>query len=305
MGVMLGVVLASGARADDPPARRVVVLTSDCGTEIDDQWALAHLALSPAIDLKGVVTTHSPSLKPPAAEAAAGVARAVLDRLPIRDKPPVLAGSSRPLADKAQPLHNPGVDFLLEQARGRDPDNRLIVLVLGAATDVASALLIDPTWADRITIVAMGFDAWPGGGDVWNVKNDVKAWQVLLESRAPIVVGDSAVCRRYLLLVPERARTLVGDRGPAGAYLAGLVADWLDRHPDLAERAAGRRDAWPLWDEVTVAYLLGLTRAATYPRPRLRDDLRFARGTTPATITWITAIDADRLWADLAERLHP
>ena len=48
------------------------VLLTDCGAEADDQWALAHLALSPAVGLRGVVTSHAPSLKKPAAPTAAG-----------------------------------------------------------------------------------------------------------------------------------------------------------------------------------------------------------------------------------------
>ena len=59
----------------------------------------------------------------------------------------------------------------------------------------------------------------------------------------------------------------------------------------------------PIWDEVTVAFLLGLTRQEVRPRPRLRDDLSFDHERPRGTITWITAIDADRLWTDLASSL--
>src|SRR5438874_103672 len=102
--------------------------------------------------------------------------------------------------------------------RGAGPADRPAVVlttacgveVVGAATDVASALLVEPTWAERVSIVAMGFEGWPAGGDPWNVKNDVKAWQVLLDSRAPIVVGDSTVTKRDLLMTPARARDRFG-----------------------------------------------------------------------------------------------
>ncbi len=48
----------------------------------------------------------------------------------------------------------------------RASDDRLAVLAIGAATDLASALLLDPTITERLEIVAMGFDGWPGGNDV-------------------------------------------------------------------------------------------------------------------------------------------
>src|SRR5262249_46883927 len=145
-------------------------------------------------------------------------------------------------------------------------------------TDVASALLTDPTWADRIEIVAMGFEGWPKGDDPWNVKNDVKAWQVLLDSSAPIVVGDSAVTRRHLTVTPSRARALLGGQGKAADYLVGQLDAWLARSGPLAESITGAKDTWPIWDEVVVAYLLGMTKTATHPRPALRDDLTFDHG---------------------------
>jgi inosine-uridine nucleoside N-ribohydrolase len=196
------------------------------------------------------------------------------------------------------------VDFLIEQARGHTKDDRLIVLVIGAATDVASALLTDPSLADRIAVVAMGFDAWPAGGDPWNVKNDVKAWQVLLESRAPIVVGDVAVTRRDLAMTPARARRLFDGRGEPGPTLIKSLEEWLARNGKLAEKLTGSPGTWPIWDEVTTAYLLGLTRTETHPRPRLRDDLTFDHSRPQGTIEWATAIDRDRLWDDFVRKIR-
>jgi hypothetical protein len=36
-----------------------VVLSTDCGTKMDDKWVLALLALSPAFDLRAVVGAHA------------------------------------------------------------------------------------------------------------------------------------------------------------------------------------------------------------------------------------------------------
>ena len=74
------------------------------------------------------------------------------------------------------------------------------MLIIGAATDVASALLVDPGIADRIRIVAMAFPS-AEGGDEYNVANDVVAWQVLLNSEVPIVIGSGDVCRADLALL--------------------------------------------------------------------------------------------------------
>ena len=116
----IGALLVAGVVGMVAADRKAVVVTTDIGAETDDQWALAHLALSPEFDLRGVVTTHAPSLAEPAAETSAKVARDLIARFPAKSRPRVLAGSSKPLVDAGSPLANPGVDFLIEQARGRD-----------------------------------------------------------------------------------------------------------------------------------------------------------------------------------------
>ena len=41
----------SASEARSVPPALAAVLTTDCGAEMDDQWALAHLLLSPEVDL--------------------------------------------------------------------------------------------------------------------------------------------------------------------------------------------------------------------------------------------------------------
>jgi purine nucleosidase len=273
---------------------------------MDDQWALAHLALSREFEVRGVVTTHAPNLKAPAAETSAAAARDVLTHLPVKTRPPVIAGSSVPLADAARPLPNPGVEFILRESRGFSRERRLPVLVIGAATDAASALLTDASLGNRIEIIAMGFNRWPEGTDPWNVKNDPKAWQALLRSRAPIVVGDADVTRRDLRMDRAQAKALFEARGAPGRYLSGLFTRWLDEHAELCKNETGNANAWPVWDQVTVAYLMGLTRQDVHPRPDMGEDMKFIHppaGERGRTITWITRIDADRLWCDFTGKL--
>src|SRR5439155_24574076 len=130
---------------------------------------------------------------------------------------------------------NPGVDLLLSESR-RPQGRRLHVLVIGAATDVASALLIDPGFAERVEVVAMGFDGWPEGGDPWNVKNDVRAWQVLLQSRVPIVVGDGDVGRRRLGMSVASAHRWLDASGAPGRPLVALLETWLTKNAALARK---------------------------------------------------------------------
>jgi inosine-uridine nucleoside N-ribohydrolase len=301
MKTAIAIALLAGMFTAD---RKPVVLSTDIGAEVDDQWTMAHLALSPEIELKGVVTTHAPNLVAPCAETSAAFARELAGKLPPKLRPPILAGSSKPLAADGKPLGNSGVDFLIEQARGRSPGNRLTVVMIGAATDVASALLTDPSWADRVSIVAMAFNGYPSGGDPWNVKNDPIAWRVVLESKVPLVVGDTEITKRLLRMTPDRAHTLLTMLPDPAPLLLNRFDFWIAENAKLAQQQTGSPIVWPIWDEVTTAYLLGMARSETRPRPRLKDDLTFDLEKPQGTIEWITSIEEGKLWADLVAKIR-
>ena len=55
---------------------------------------------------------------------------------------------------------------------------------------------------------------------------------------------------------------------------------------------------WVIWDNITLAYVLGMTTQHILPRPRLRDDMTFEEVKTDQTVTWITDVDKQRMWAD-------
>ena len=301
----LAFTLAAAARTEAAP-RRPVLLSTDCGADMDDQWALAHLALHPDLRLVGVITSHSPILLKPSSETTARIARHLLDELRLHELPPVVAGASEPLASAVAPRPSAASAFLLTESRAYSPANRLTVALIGHATDVASALLEDPTLADRITIVAMGFKDYVKGGDEWNIIHDRLAWRVLLESRVPIAVGDQGVCVRDLCHTAGSARALLEDRGPLARLLKYLLVDFIDRHQDGALAMTGKPDTWPIWDCVTVAHILGMTRFEVRPRPILRDDLGFDHAPAGGpVITWITSVDSPRYWSDFGRRMGP
>src|SRR5215469_3701146 len=183
-----------------------VILTTDCGTEIDDQWAIVYLFLSPQIHVKGIVSTHAPNI--PNAEFSADCVRDVLHRLQVASPPPVFAGSNVPLHART-PLRNEGADFIVSASRSYSEKDRLLILTTGATTDVASALLEDPTLPERVEILTMGFNSWPQGTDPWNIKNDP------LASALWILLSD---CHKTLASPPTeffRAGPNIGRNGSA------------------------------------------------------------------------------------------
>ena len=203
------------------------------------------------------------------------------------------------MTESSHPQPSAAVGFLIEASRGFTPERRLTVLTIGAATDVASALLSDPTLADRIRVVAMAFKTMqPGGAAEFNVQNDPHAWQAILQSRVPLVVGTGDVCRATLSLNLTQAQTLLAGHGPIGAWLWDDYRKWYFRQVKPL-RVADYSRSWVIWDVITLAYVRGLATSSTIPRPTLTDGLQFAPAAGSGTLENITAVNTPKLWKEL------
>jgi inosine-uridine nucleoside N-ribohydrolase len=280
---------------------RDVILTTDCGADIDDQFAIAYLALIPEVHVKAIVTTHAPGL-PMGAKTSADCASDVFERLGAGPLPPIWAGSSVRLTERT-PLGNAGVSFIVETARSYSAQNRLVIITIGATTDVASAFLTDPKLGERVEILTMGFDSWPQGGDPWNIKNDPLAYQVILDSSAPITIGSTSVTHKYLELGDKGAAEMLEGHGEFAQWLNSLFQNWVTDHADLVAQVVRPRH-WVIWDTVVAAHLLGFTTTQTHPRPALNlSELTFSFPKTQKKVNWITSIDSRKMWPDFVRRL--
>jgi inosine-uridine nucleoside N-ribohydrolase len=285
----------SGAQTAD--ARIPVVLSTDVGNEIDDQWAITYLLLQPRFEVLGVMSVHAPSISAPAGQTSYHILVDVVEnRLAMSTHPPLVEGGSQPMQDAKTPRTSPAVRFLIEISRRFTRDNRLTVLMIGAATDVASAILTDPTIVDRVRVVQMGFPD-EKGGEEFNIANDVHAVQAILDSKVPLVIGPGNVCRASLSLSLDQARAMLATRGAIGAWLWEEYQAWYYRAVKPL-RVDDFSKPWVIWDDIALAYVLGMTKQHTLPRPSMRDDMTFAEANTDRTITWITDVDEERMWAD-------
>lgn len=297
---LLAALSAMGAAASY--AATPVILSTDVGNEIDDQWAIAYMLVNPAFDVLGIVSAHAPSLPAPSAHATYLVLKDEVERrLGMSVHPALFEGSSLPLADNQTPRPNSGVDFMVQASKRFSKDHRLDVLTIGAATDVASAILTDPTIAERIRVVAMGFRNLTDAKE-YNVENDPRAWQVILDSSAPVSIGSGEVCQRDLALSFVAAKKLISGHGPVGAWLWDEYQAWYFRFVKPL-RVDDFSKPWVIWDTVVLAFEQGMTTEKTIARPRLTNALGFEQVNTKDTITWITSIDASRMWADFLAKL--
>ncbi len=203
-----------------PPAgaRLRVIIDSDAKNEIDDQWAIALAILSPErFEIEGFVGANFDNERGGPDSVAASVAEieTVLDKAGMAGRWPVLAGSD-PMRYQYEPSESPGVDFIIERARAGTSEDPLWVVGLGAATDMASALLKAPDIVDRVIAFWHLRTRWPERCYNFNVIGDVRAARLLFHTPLSFVLFDTGT---YLRCPMAESAERVAPYGELGRYL--------------------------------------------------------------------------------------
>ena len=167
-----------------------VVLDTDTYNEIDDQFALSYLMRSPELHTKAIYA--APFFNENSSGPEDGMLKSydeifkVLELL--GESAEVYKGSVRYLPDEKTPVISPAAEDLCRRAKEYGPERPLYVVAIGAITNIASAILMDPSITDRIVVV------WLGGHGMdyhdtkeFNLIQDVAAARVVMGSGVPFV----------------------------------------------------------------------------------------------------------------------
>lgn len=233
-----------------------VILDTDAYNEIDDQFAIAYLLHSQdranTIGLTAAPFFNSRSSSPEDGMRKSYEEILKILRLAGREDlcEKTFEGSCAYLPDEKTPVDSPAARFIAETAQAYSVDRPLYVLAIGAITNVASALLIDPSIAEKIVVVWLGGHAlhWYDTEE-FNMKQDVAGARVLMGCGAPVVLLPCAgVVDRLATTGPELDYWLLG-KNPLADYLARNAREEAESY------AKGKPWSRVIWDVSTVAWL--------------------------------------------------
>ncbi|HEY9789468.1 MAG TPA: nucleoside hydrolase [Candidatus Obscuribacterales bacterium] len=313
-GGTFGKLVGAFRRLDAWAMRREVLVCTDCAT-FDDRAALALLALSPRWRLVGVVSTTVPekTIEPENKSLSPIVldddrVSQCLASLPLKKQPHVVPGAQA-LSTNADTPDNEAADFIIATAAAHGQRNRLLVVVLGAATDVAIALGKDAELEDKIEVVAAAFDNWPNGGDHNKASHDVAAWQMIMDSSVSVTIASGQTAADSLSMSPRDALTRL--RGKARKQVGQKLFSWLKSEQTINEK---NDEPQTLTGLLAVAHAFGYTQTTLYRRPTLKDDCNFLHGgsTEPLPcqtcigeprIRWIVGVEEKRFWGELVSTI--
>ena len=141
------------------PRMRIIV-DNDFGGDPDGFFHLAEQLLSPSCEVRGIVCNHHYKEfydKPGNVSYARSQVQTLLDVMKVKDIP-VYMGSDETMKDFTTPLESEGARAIVREAMMEDDKSPLYILCGAGLTNIASAYLMEPRIADRITAVV-----WIGG----------------------------------------------------------------------------------------------------------------------------------------------
>ena len=299
-GIGIVVWLASIAYcfADQPNLRRVIV-DADTANEIDDYYAITRALLAPEFQIEGLCSaTFGRNPPPENIEASQEANLAILTHLGLTGKVAAPIGAARPMPDKRTPVDSPAARHIIERAHTGGPDDKLWVIALGQCTNLASALLIDPTIKDKVVFAFIDGDYKDGkwGPGIYNWKNDIHAVQAIFESDVEYFHMPARSVSGTLKMPKQEAERHLAGRGGIHDYLLGL---WNSRRPE--------RETWTMWDLALIEAILRpeLATAIEVGAPRVRDvrDIEQYPNNPRRVTVWVD-IDEDAMLDDFWQTLE-
>ncbi len=292
---------------DVPVGRVDAIIDTDAYNEVDDQFALAYMLLrSDRINTLGICA--APFLNSRSTSAADGMEKSYNEIFKIltlmkRDdmKSKVYKGSESFMTDENTPVISDASKYIVSEAKKHSPESPLYIVAIGAITNVASAILLDPESMKENTVIV-----WLGGqahsyptNNEFNLRQDIAAARIVFSCGAPTVqLPCQGVVSEFTTSGPELEYWLK-NKNPLADYLAQNVID----NYGVAE------SAWRkvIWDVTAVAWLINdedrFLLSSLVPAPIPQYDDRYSFDMTGAQIRYIYRIRCASLFTDLFKTL--
>jgi inosine-uridine nucleoside N-ribohydrolase len=334
------------------PAHKVrVVIDTDAYNEVDDQFAIAWaLHSTERMQVEAVYAAPYCSkalqkLLPIPDEALKGLVhfagtpaegmeksyREILNLFTLMNmasENKVFCGSERFIGDDNKPVASDAARDLVRRAM--NGDGPLYLLAIGAITNVASAILMEPEIVNKIVVV------WLGGQPLhfksaaeFNLMQDIKASQVMFDSGVPLVLIPCMTVASHLTVTQEELTGRLLGKSAIGTYLSEIVIKQfrdegiaqsdkfikklylrgMDDIPgEIADTFTVRHISWSriIWDISTVGYLVNPNWCPSVltPSPVLRDDMSWKHEDGRHPVRLCQYVSRDQIFGDMFAKLE-
>lgn len=288
-----------------PEGRVDVVLDTDAYNEIDDQFAISYLLKSKEkLNTKAIYA--APFFNSNSVSPEDGMKKSYNEILKLisllGEKVDVFKGSERYLDNENTPVISSAAQDLAERVKNYSPQNPLYVVAIGAITNIASTILLNPEFAENAVVI------WLGGHALhyhntkeFNMEQDVAAARVVMQSGVPFVqLPCMGVVNSFTVSKPELEFWLQGKND---------IADYLAENTIKTAEGYAKGSAWTrvIWDVTAVAWLLNdserFMESRIIPTPIPTYDNFYATDYNGNPMRYVYNIKRDNLMTDLFRKL--
>lgn len=285
-----------------PSGKTRIVIDTDAFNEIDDQFALIYALLSAeklTIEAIYAAPFHNRRSSGPE-EGMEKSYQEILKVIALQKMSAgdfVFKGSTGFLRDYQNPYQSEAAVDLIRRALSSPPEDPLYVVAIGAITNIASAILMEPSIIERIVVVWLGGHAleWPNIAE-FNLKQDILASRLILDCGVPLVLFPCWGVSSSLTLEQAEVDTFIRDRGICGQFLAELFTKFKSDPNELPKI---------IWDIAPFAWLVNeeWTETKLIESPLISDILTWETGEQRHLIRYCSNIDRDPVYYDFYEKL--
>lgn len=229
-----------------PPKGKVhVVLDTDTYNEVDDQFALAYALMSPEkLEVEAVyaapfsstffsnlLNTDGVSI-PMESDIKKGLdlsyqeIHKIFDMLGKPKEDRIFRGSASYMKEAGVPVDSDAARDLVKRAMASN--EVLYVLAIGAITNVASAILMEPEIIKKIVVVWLSGQPmdWPHAVE-FNLGQDILASQTIFDSGVPLVYVPCMTVASHLTTTEAELEAKLKGNSTIGNYLSDIVISQL------------------------------------------------------------------------------
>tara|TARA_S200000501_G_scaffold52664_1_gene42779 strand:- start:668 stop:1627 length:960 start_codon:yes stop_codon:yes gene_type:complete len=234
-----------------------LIIDADTANEVDDAFAIARALVEPRFNIKGLCSAqwHTQANAPNDSVGRSQQMNEDLLALMGKSAIPHPMGSNTPMVSQLRAQPSPAASLIINEAHKMPSGEKLTVLTLGPATNVASAILIDPSILPKLKCCYLGL--WYNIKDqTWNKRefnsdNDPNALDVLLNTQNLELEIMTATTSKALVFEKKQVNNHFKGKGEVFDYLITLWDNydrfWQEKDPE--------KKYWIMWDVALIEAL--------------------------------------------------
>ncbi len=282
-----------------------VITDTDAKNEADDQFAIVQALLSPKFDNVGFVAAHfgAGRCEGKSMQASYEELERIFDIMKFSKDGNLFHGAEKALPDQKTPVDSEGARLIVQQAMSDDP-RPLFVIFFGPLTDLASAYLMEPRIAGRLTAIWIGGGMYPNGGEEFNLGNDINAANVVMRSKIELWQVPKNVYEMMPVSLAE-LQARVYPQGEIGKYLFRQLCEHLmEEGPRNSAFRTG--ECWVLGDSPAVGLILFEDRFSFdwIEAPEIGKDMQYIHTHRNRPIRVYRSVDSRFILEDLYAKLE-